>query len=401
MSRSSTADAAVDLAAELVRIDSVNPGLVDGAAGETEIVERLADRLTRGGFAVEIVQGAGRDGRPSLIATHAGTGGGRRLLLNGHLDTVGVEGMAEPFGARIVGDRHTGRLYGRGACDMKAGVAAMIAAAETAAGQGTAGDIVLALVADEEHASCGTEAVLDRLSNRLPDACLIGEPTWLDLVSAHRGYAVIEVTFEGVAAHSAQPELGVNAVTHLGRLLAAVEARNTEIAASAGHPLAGVGSLTATVVAGGTSPFLIPDSASVVLERRTVPAERTSDSLAEIEGLLHQLQLEDESIRATPSVSVSLSREAWQFDPEDPAGAALAQSLTNALQPRLQRTPEPVAMPYWMESALWQAAGVPTVVCGPAGGGLHAAQEWVELAQVRHYADSLVEVIGEFCGPAS
>ena len=106
--------------------------------------------------------------------------------------------MAEPFAGRVAG----GRLTGRGACDMKAGVAAMVAAAEAAAAAGTAGDIVLALVADEENASIGAEAVLEFLGGRLPDACLVGEPTWLDLVIAHRGYAIVEVAFTGQAAHS-------------------------------------------------------------------------------------------------------------------------------------------------------------------------------------------------------
>lgn len=392
----SVGDAAVELAAQLVSVDSVNPGLVADAAGESQIVGLLAARLSHRGFAVEVVPALEDEGRPSLIATYRGTGGGRSLVLNGHLDTVGVEGMDDPFGARIEGDRETGRLYGRGACDMKAGIAAMVVAAEEVAAQGSAGDIILALVSDEENASVGTEAVLAHLAGGLPDACLIGEPTWLDFAATHRGYAVVEVGFEGRASHSAQPELGVNAVAHLGRFLVGVEEQGMALAAGQGHPVAGNGSLMATVASGGVSPFLIPATASAVVERRTVPGERAADCLDEVGSILGEMRRSDPSVQT--SVSVSLSREAWEFDPKQTAGAALSEVLGGALVANGRPEPRHVAFPYWMESALWEEAGVPTVVCGPAGDGLHAAEEWVDLAQVRAFADGLVSAIRSFCG---
>ncbi len=337
VSGSVTAAAAVGLAVDLVRTDSVNPGLVPGAAGEGAVAGLLARRLERGGFDAAIVPAPGAPGRPSVVARHAGTGGGRSLLLNGHLDTVGVAGMASPFAGRVVGGRVRGRLLGRGACDMKAGVAAMVAAAEAAAAAGTAGDIVLALVADEEHASVGTEAVLDFLGGRLPDACLV--------------------------------------------------------------PVAGPGSMMTTVAGGGTSPFVLADAAFAVVERRTVPGEAAAGALAEVESILSALRAGDPSVQA--EASLMLSREAWEFDPAAPAGAALSGMLAAALGARLGHVPGQIGAPYWMESALWQAAGVPTVVCGPAGGGMHAEDEWVGLPQVRAYADALVDTIGAFCGPAA
>jgi acetylornithine deacetylase len=392
MSGSVTAAAAVGLAVELVRTDSINPALVPGAAGEAAVAGLLARRLERGGFDVRLVPAAGAQGRPSLVARHAGTGGGRSLLLNGHLDTVGVAGMARPFAGRIVG----GRLLGRGACDMKAGVAAMVAAAEAAAAAGTAGDVVLALVADEEHASAGTEAVLEFLGGRLPDACLVGEPTWLDLAIAHRGYAVVQVGFTGQAAHSSQAALGVNAVSHLGRLIAAVEERDAVLASGTGHPVAGTGSMMTTVAGGGTSPFVLADAAFAVVERRTVPGEAAAGALAEVESILSAMRAGDPSVQA--DASLVLSREAWEFDPSSAAGTALSGLLAAALGARLGRLPGQIGAPYWMESALWQAAGVPTVVCGPGGGGMHAENEWVDLAQVRAYADALVGTISAYCG---
>jgi acetylornithine deacetylase/succinyl-diaminopimelate desuccinylase-like protein len=391
------AAAAVGLAVELVRTDSINPGLVPGAAGEAAVAALLARRLERSGFAVDLVPAAGAPGRPSVVARHAGTGGGRSLLLNGHLDTVGVAGMTDPFAGRVAGGSVRGRLLGRGACDMKAGVAAMVAAAEAAAAAGTPGDVVLALVADEENASVGTEAVLEFLGGRLPDACLVGEPTWLDLAVAHRGYAVIQVAFTGQAAHSSQAALGVNAVSHLGRLIAVVEERDAVLAAGPAHPVAGTGSMMTTVAGGGTSPFVLADAAFAVVERRTVPGEASADGLAEVEAILSAMRGGDPSVQA--EASLLLSREAWEFDPGSAAGTALSGMLAEALGARLGRVPRPVGAPYWMESALWQAAGIPTVVCGPAGGGMHAEDEWVDLGQVRAYADALVDTIRAFCGP--
>ncbi len=275
----SPADDAVELTRELVALDTVNPALVPGAPGERPAVELLAARLSARGFEIEIV---GPADRPSLLATHKGLAGGRSLALNGHLDTVGVEGMDDPFTPRI----DAGRMYGRGTCDMKAGVAAMVVAAEHAALTGHDGDILLALVADEEHGSLGTAAVLDHLAGRLPDACIVGEPTWLDVIVAHRGFAAIEVQIRGRAAHSSRPHDGVNAVTHLGRLLAAIEARDSELRARDPHPYTGHGSLMATVVSGGSAPFTLAASATAIVERRTVPGESRAAGLHEVQAII-------------------------------------------------------------------------------------------------------------------
>jgi acetylornithine deacetylase len=365
-------DQAVELARELVALDTVNPALVPGAPGERPAVERLAARLARRGFAIEVV---GPADRPSLVATHRGSGGGRSLVLNGHLDTVGVDGMEDPFSARIEG----GRLYGRGACDMKAGVAAMVVAAEHAAAAGTRGDVLLALVADEEHGSLGTTAVLEHLAaaGRRPDACVVGEPTWLELIVAHRGFAVVEVELRGRAAHSSRPQDGVNAVTHLGRLLAAVEAADAELPDGA--------SLMATVAHGGEAPFVLPASASATVERRTVPGEPSGSGLREVEAIVARLGLD-------ATCTETIARDAWRMASGDPA----IERLVALFDERLD-TPRRGDAPYWMESALWEAAGVPAVVCGPAGGGLHTAVEWVEIGQLRAYATALAGIVAAFC----
>ena len=385
---------AVALTAELVRIDSVNPGLVPGAAGEATIVTRLRERLQHSGFETHVITQPGKSDRPSLVAIGPGDPTGTNaarptIVLTGHLDTVGVEGMDAPFAASVDGDR----LTGRGASDMKAGVAAMVVAAEELVRRGSPARVVLALVADEEDASLGTEAVLDALPELgiLPDAAVVGEPTWLALAETLRGYALVEVTLTGRPAHSSQPELGVNAVTHLGRLLVAVEERGRLLADSGG-------SLMATVASGGQSPFVLARTARAVIERRTVPGERSAGTLDEVEALLDDLRAADPTVDA--AVRLVIAREAWRLDTAGPA-AALAGQLEAALaEDPLAEDPlaqdAPVARfhaPYWMEAPLWQAAGIPAVVCGPAGGGLHAADEWVSVRQVRRYAVALVTAV--------
>jgi acetylornithine deacetylase len=354
----------VDLLSRLVGIDSVNPGLVPGAAGEGRIVDDLRERLDRAGFATHVVMaGDGAHHRPSLVAAGPEVDG-PTVVLNGHLDTVGVSGMAAPFEPRVDG----GRLVGRGAADMKGGVAAMVVAAERLSAAGAALRPVLALVADEEDASLGSEAVVAALPGLGigPDACIIGEPTDNVLARTLRGFGVVRVRFAGRAAHSSQPELGVNAVTHLGRLLHAVDA----------HP-----DLMATVARGGTSAFVVPDSAECVVEQRVPPGVPAAGALDLVEALLTP------DLQATAELVAH--REAWCLDEAGPA-ADLAARLGDALG-----TGATFDAPYWMEAPLWQAA-CPTLVCGPSGGGLHAVDEWVDLRQVEAYAEALVIVLGHW-----
>ncbi len=154
-----------------------------------------------------------------------------------------------------------------------------------------------------------------------------------------------------------------------------------------------------TVASGGSSPFVLADSAVAIVERRTVPGEAAADGLAEVESILADMRRDDPSVRAV--ASMTLAREAWEYHPASPAGSALAGLLAAGLSERDGSVSKEVGVPYWMESALWEAAGVPTVVCGPAGGGMHAADEWVDLGQVRDYADALAGTIRGFCGAAA
>jgi acetylornithine deacetylase len=267
---------------------------------------------------------------------------------------------------------------------MKGAIAAFIAAAErflAGRGNGFTGSISLLITGDEEGVAVnGTKKVLEWLRARgeVLDACVVGEPTWLDLLVAHRGFAVVEVELRGRAAHSSRPQDGVNAVAHLGRLLAAVEAAGAELPDGA--------SLMATAAHGGDAPFVLPASASALIERRTLPGEPSAAGLREVEAIVSRLGL-DATCRET------ITRDAWQMATGDPAIQRLVTLFDEWLD-----APRRSDAPYWMESALWEAAGVPTVVCGPAGGGLHTDVEWVELSQLRAYTTALAGIVAAFCG---
>lgn len=360
---------AIALTAALVGLDTTNPGLDPGAPGERAAVDLLRARLDAAGFATHVVTPPDHPDRPSLVAFPRGSQRRPTVVLNGHLDTVPAGGMAEPFTPRVVG----GRLYGRGAADMKSGVAALVVAAERAAAAGRVRP-VLALVADEEDASLGSEAVIRALPalGVEPQVCLIAEPTDLALARTVRGFTVVRVRIDGLAAHSSQPELGVNAVSRLGRLIVAVDER-------ASHVRSGGGDLMVTVAGGGGSPFVVPAAAECIIERRLAPDEGAVDVPAEVRSLF------DPDWGA--SVEVLAHREPWRCDTE-----GTAARLAGAIESRLGAGAD-LDAPYWLEAPLWQQL-CPTVVCGPSGGGLHSDDEWVELAQLRAFTRALVDTIG-------
>jgi acetylornithine deacetylase len=290
-------------------------------------------------------------------------------------------------------------MSGRGTSDMKGGVAGLVIAAERLVATGAPGRLVLALVADEEDASLGAAAVLGALSGVRPDVCLVAEPTWLELAVAHRGYAVVKVGLRGRAAHSSQPDQGVDVLAPLGGLLVAVAERNRALRQASPHPLLGHGSLMSTVARGGSAPFTVAAQAEALIERRTLPGEDAAAALPEVRDLVGTLTAGTSGLGTT--VELVLARDAWQADDAGPA-AEFMDLLAAALPAAGAAPPARTGAPYWMESALWQASGVPTVVCGPAGGGLHAADEWVDLAQLRRYPVAVADAVGRFlAGQAS
>src|SRR5688572_15007602 len=210
-------DPAIALLRDLVAIDSVNPLLVPGAAGERAVARRVADEMRAIGLAVEVIEAA--PGRPNVVGTLHGPVPGRSLMFCGHTDTVGVAGMTRPFEPEL----RDGRMYGRGAQDMKGGVAAMLDAARTVAASGglAAGRLIVAAVVDEEHSSLGADALV---ATHRADAAVVTEPTGLDVAVAHKGFQWVAVETRGRAAHGSRPREGRDAILRMGRVLSALEA---------------------------------------------------------------------------------------------------------------------------------------------------------------------------------
>ncbi|MFW6078939.1 MAG: ArgE/DapE family deacylase [Gemmatimonadota bacterium] len=379
------AAAATTLAAALVAVPSVNPALEEGGAGEAKLAELTAEWLADWGFAVDRVEGPG--GRPSVVGRLA-RGAGPRLVLNGHLDTVGVEGMTvAPYGGEVRG----GRLYGRGAADMKGGVAALLAAARDAAreaGGPSRGELIVTLVADEEHASEGMRAVLD--AGLDADAAIVCEPTSLAVAPAHKGFVWLEVEFRGRAAHGSRPARGIDAIRHAGRFLARLDAIESTIVAGPPHPLLGHGSVHAGTIAGGSAPSVYPDRCRVVLERRTLPGETAADARAEVEALLRELAEDVPELDAR--VEVRLARPGT----EAPSDSAIVHALEAALEAE-GRPPRTAPMTAWVDAALLNRAGIPAVCFGPGDiEAAHSPDESVDVAEVETAHRVLRRLIGRF-----
>jgi acetylornithine deacetylase len=373
--------AVLDLLRRLVAIDSVNPALVEGGAGEREVAAFVAGWARDHGLDVQVLEET--PGRPSVVVRARGTGGGRTLLLCGHLDTVATEGMAAPLEPRVEGDR----LHGRGAYDMKAGVAAALQACWAAAGLGLAGDVVVAAVADEEHASLGVQEVLRTVR---PDAAVVTEPTEMALVVAHKGFVWAELEIEGRAAHGSRPHLGVDAIVKAGPALIALGALDVRLGERS-HPLLGRPSVHASVVRGGEELSSYPARCVVGLERRTLPGETAVEVEGELDGLLDVCRGADPELEA--SRRTLLVREPFAIEPGHPFVGLVREAATGVLG-----APPPVeGASYWADSAFIAAAGIPTVLLGPSGAGAHAVEEWVSLADTEALVDVLVAVAGAVC----
>jgi acetylornithine deacetylase len=376
----------LELLAALVRIDSVNPGLDPAGAGEAEVASYVTDWGREAGLSVETVEST--PGRPSVILRGGRDRGGRRLLLCGHLDTVGRGGHPDGFIPRVDGDR----LYARGAYDMKAGLAAALIAARDAARAGLRGEVVVAAVADEELASTGVREVLTKLDGAGLDgagldAAVVTEPTERQVGTAHRGFAWTEVTVTGVAAHGSRPHLGADAILAAGPLLVAFGQADQELRGQP-HPFLGPGNLHASLISGGTGESTIPDRCRFTVERRTLPAETRDRVEADVARLIKRNRPADPRLRV--SARTVLYRPAM----ETPVTEPIVQALLTAAGPGTSVTP----VSYWADSAFLTAAGIPTVLYGPEGEGAHADTEWVSQTGTTTAAAVLTRLTRNFCG---
>jgi acetylornithine deacetylase len=371
----------VGLLEELIRVDSTNSDLVDGGAGEGPIADCVTAWLTQRGFACHRLEE--RPGRPSVVAVHAGTGGGRSIMLNGHLDAVSLASYA---GDGLAPVRRDGKVFGRGAYDMKSGIAAMMVTAARVAALPHAGDIVLALVADEEHASAGTEEVLR--AGFTADAAIVVEPTEMDIVTAHRGFAWFDVTIHGRAAHGSRRDLGVDAIAHAGAFLTALAAHDIELSEREPHPLLGTGNIHASLIRGGEELSSYPASCTVSLERRTLPGETPATVEAELRDMLDRSTADGD---ISYEIEQGLHRSPFHVD----ASAVIVRTLAAAVAQSTGEEPRHRGEPFWTDAALLSDAGIPTVLFGVSGGGAHAAQEWVDVDSLITVTDVLGRVVAE------
>jgi len=376
----------VELLKSLVRINSVNPALVERGAGEDEIAERIAEFLRGIGLTPTIEDV--RPGRPNVVAILRGLGDGPSLILNGHMDTVGIDYMEmDPLDPIV----KKGRLYGRGACDMKGGLAAILGAAQALVGSGTGllGDLIVAAVCDEEHASIGTERLMERMK---ADSAIVAEPTGLQIVVAHKGFAWVDVETRGVAAHGSRPDVGVDAISRMGRVLAEIERLQEETLQQRNHELVGSPSIHASTIYGGRELSTYPDHCKLQLERRMIPGETQSDVVTEMRNILTILSGKDPKFQA--DFRLTFARGPMEV----PSTERVCRILQRSAKEAADLTPKFVGSGGWLDTEIIWRHGIPAVAFGPEGEGAHGSIEYVNLDSVIKAAEVLEVAAVLFCG---
>ena len=374
---------AVALARALIKIDSRNPTLAPDSPGEGDCARALASVLEDWGFSVEITDRV--RGRPNVVA-RLGPADAPALMLNGHLDVVGVEGMIhEPFAAEV----RDGRIYGRGSADMKGGLAAMCAAALAGVGSKPAKQIIIAAVVDEEYESLGLRALLE--AGVRADAAIITEPTRLAICPAHRGFAWFDVSLRGRAAHGSRYDIGIDAITHAGLLLAELDQLERTRDSGPRHRLLGRGSLHASKIRGGVGMSTYPEECDLAIERRTLPGESAEQAMQEIMDACERVKARRPEFDARVTLSTA------QLPSDVPTDAPIVKRLQGALE--RENVPVKIeGLSAWTDAALLNEAGIPAICFGPGDIALaHAAEEFVPVEEIATATRVLTRVVREWC----
>ena len=374
-----------DLLVRLVQIDSRNPEMVKDGPGEARVADEIARILEELGLEVNIYQLL--PGRVNVVGILPGNGAGRSLILNGHMDTVGVDEMQDPFSGKI----RESRLYGRGSQDMKGSLAAMLGAIKALVDgrMSLAGDLIFTAVADEGNQSLGTVELVKEVS---ADAAIVTEPTDLKVVAAHRGWIWYELEVLGTAAHGSRYQDGRDAIMMMGRFLMELEKYSHELIQRPGHPLTGPPSVHTSLIEGGSDMCTYPPRCKLSIERRTVEGETEAGIRNEIQAMLDRLEEEDQDFNA--SLNLIAQRSPLSNHPESGVLEALSQAYGN----RMGCQPEISGAAYWTDAALLSEAGMEAVLIGPVGEGLHGPEEWVDLESVYTLAGILAETAVLYCG---
>jgi acetylornithine deacetylase len=367
----------IETLALLVSTPSVNPLLESTSPGEAAIAGVIRNWCAE--HAIDAWFEDAAPGRPNVVA-HVGAGDGPVLVLCAHTDTVSAAGMTiDPFTPRIDGNR----LYGRGSYDMKGGAAAILEALADLAQDPPTGTVYGAFVADEEYASAGA---FDFVARHRADACLLTEPSDEQLVLAHKGFIWIEVVTRGVAAHGSRWELGRSAIAEMGGVIAALDRFDRDVLRHRTHPLVGPASLHPAMIDGGEGWSTYAPACRLRVERRTLPGEVAADVIAELQRVV-------EGVSPAAELNVTLVRAPLECPPDAP----LARHVHAAAAQQLGHEPVTCGVAYWMDAAVFAEAGVPALNFGPAGGGAHAAVEWVDIESVVRCARVLADTARRFC----
>ena len=374
---------AVALARALIQIDSRNPTLAPDSPGEGDCARTLASVLDDWGFSVELMESV--PGRPNVVA-RIGPRNAPALMLNGHLDVVGVEGMIHnPFSAQLRGDR----IYGRGSADMKGGVAAMCAAAVKGAHADSSRQILVTAVVDEEYESLGMRALL--ADGIRADAAIITEPTRLAICPAHRGFVWMDIVVTGKAAHGSRYDIGVDAITHAGLLLAELEKLERTRESGPRHQLLGRGSLHASKIQGGVGMSTYPELCNLAIERRTLPGESAEKAMGEIRDACDRVRSEHPRFAARVTLNTA----------QLPSDVLVDSPIVERLRGALEREGVPVkieGLSAWTDAAPLNEAGIPTICFGPGDIALaHAAEEFVPIEEIDVATRVLTRVVREWC----
>ena len=349
--------------------------------GERAVAELAAAWLRHWGFETVVTEVVA--GRCNVVSRR-GEGAGPSLLLNGHLDTVGVSGMTEPFSGAV----RDGRLYGRGSADMKSGVACILAVAADMASERIPGELIVALTADEEHASIGMEALVG--TGVVADAAVVCEPTSLSVMPAHKGFLWIDAHVRGRAAHGSRPDAGVDAIAHMGHLLVAFEEEAERLRLDTGHELLGPASLHAGTIRGGSAPSVYPDRCHLVVERRTLPGETAATVMEEVGRVVAAAR------GRCPGLDASVAAGLFRAATEVPASSPLVTGLRGACA-RAGIPGDVRGMTAWVDACFLNESGTPAVCFGPGSiAQAHTADEWVSVSEVRMCARVLADFARRF-----
>lgn len=380
----------IRLLCELIEIPSVNPQLASPSepkTGETLLAEFIAQKLEAVG--ISVIRQPVVDRRENIIALVEGRGDGETVMLCAHMDTVSGEGMRSPFTPIVEG----GKVYGRGACDTKASLAAMLASVLKSVTAGRIKKTVMfAATVDEEYAATGAVALRDWLREHseqlgLPNLCIVGEPTELKVATAHKGFIRFHIRTFGRSAHSSQPQMGINAIYRMAKVIPLIEKYSSEVLVNLRHPMLGTPTISANVIRGGCAPNVIPDMCEVFVDYRILPSQNPKDAWMEFK----------EYVMASPDIDFQVEFgqpeiiDSGMETPDVPSVATLIKLVSEVLS-GVQR----VGVPYSTDASKFASIGIPSVVFGPGSiAQAHSLEEFVEVEQVEAYASIIERLIGD------